>query len=49
MHIRYITVQLPEMLIGEVDEILTSGKRGYSSRAEFIKEAIREKLEKMKG
>jgi len=40
----YTTVRLPKELIEEIDKILKHGVMGYKSRAEFIKEAIREKL-----
>ena len=41
---RYRSVRLPEELIDEVERIVRSGKKGYKSIAEFIKEAIREKM-----
>jgi Arc/MetJ-type ribon-helix-helix transcriptional regulator len=40
----YTTVRLPKELMEEIDNILKRGVMGYKSRAEFIKEAIREKL-----
>ena len=40
----YTTVRLPKVLMQEIDSILRQGLMGYKSRAEFIKEAIREKL-----
>jgi len=40
----YTTVRLPKELMEEIDSILKRGVMGYKSRAEFIKEAIREKL-----
>ena len=40
----YTTVRLPRELMEEIDEIIRHGLRGYKSRAEFIKEAIRDKL-----
>lgn len=40
----YITVSIPESLIKKIDNIIESKNFGYSSRAEFIKEAIRDKL-----
>jgi len=40
----YTTVRLPKELIEDIDKILRRGVMGYKSRAEFIKEAIREKL-----
>ena len=35
------TVQIPESLIDKVDELVAIPELGYSSRSEFIKEAIR--------
>ena len=40
----YTTVRLPKKLMEEIDNILKRGVMGYKSRAEFIKEVIREKL-----
>ena len=37
----YTTVRLPNDLMKEIDEIIELKKRGYKSRSEFIKEAIR--------
>ena len=39
----YVTVRLPKELMDEVDEMIKKGVRGYKSRAEFIKEAIRKR------
>jgi len=38
----YISVNIPESLIREVDELI--GSYGYISRSEFIKDAIRERI-----
>lgn len=35
------TVQIPEGLLEKVDELVAIPELGYSSRSEFIKEAIR--------
>ena len=35
------TVQVPEGLLDKVDELVGMPELGYSSRSEFIKEAIR--------
>lgn len=43
----YTTVRLPKELISEIDEIIASGFRGYKSRSEFIKEAIRRRLDEV--
>ncbi|MEM2909463.1 MAG: ribbon-helix-helix domain-containing protein [Nitrososphaerota archaeon] len=41
---RYVTVKIPEEIGLQIDRILY--KAGYSSRAEFVKDAIRRLLEK---
>jgi len=40
----YITIRIPRELIKRIDKIIDSKQYGYRSRAEFVKEAIREKL-----
>lgn len=40
----YTTVRLPKELMGEIDQIIKHGTMGYKSRAELVKEAIRDKL-----
>jgi Arc/MetJ-type ribon-helix-helix transcriptional regulator len=44
----YTTVRLPKELMEEIDQIIRRGIRGYKSRAEFIKEAIRKRFEELK-
>ena len=44
----YTTIALPNELVSEIDEIVESKKRGYSSRAELIKESVRVILDKLK-
>jgi Arc/MetJ-type ribon-helix-helix transcriptional regulator len=44
----YTTVRLPRELMEEIDQIIKQGVRGYKSRAEFIKEAIRRRFEELK-
>ena len=41
---KYRSVRLPQELVDEVESIVKNGKRGYKSIAEYIKEAIREKM-----
>ncbi|MCS7136030.1 MAG: ribbon-helix-helix domain-containing protein [Nitrososphaerota archaeon] len=41
---RYVTVKIPEEIGLQIDKVLY--KAGYSSRAEFVKDAIRRLLEK---
>lgn len=42
----YVNVSIPSELINEIDEIWKKSKKGYRSRAEFILEAIRNKIDK---
>ena len=44
---RWKTVQLPEELLVRVDEVCAHPEFGYTSRAEFIKEAVRLRVEAM--
>ncbi len=44
----YTTVRLPSELMKEIDEIIRLKIRGYKSRSEFIKEAVRKSLEDLK-
>ena len=41
----YVTIKLPRILVDEIDKILD--KKGFKSRAEFIKEAVRLRLEQL--
>ena len=43
----YTTVRLPKELMEEIDSIINRGIRGYKSRSEFIKEAIRRRFEEL--
>ena len=45
----FISVSIPETLIQEIDKILQKEKLGYESRPEFIKEAVRKRLEELKA
>jgi metal-responsive CopG/Arc/MetJ family transcriptional regulator len=44
----YLTVSIPRELIEEIDRAIGTGKYGYDSRAEFIKDAIRRRLEELR-
>ena len=44
-HDKYRSVRLPEELTESIEKEIRSGRKGYKSIAEFIKEAIREKME----
>ncbi|MGA2387259.1 MAG: ribbon-helix-helix domain-containing protein [Candidatus Bathyarchaeia archaeon] len=37
----YTTIRLPEPLLRQVDAVVKDQGWGYSSRAEFVKEAVR--------
>ena len=45
---RYVNVKLPVELGDEVDKILEKKLLGYRSRAEFVAEAVRDKLLQLK-
>ena len=45
---RYTQVSLPTTLAVEIDREIASSGLGYMSRAEFVKEAIRERLDRMR-
>ncbi len=45
---RYINVGIPEQLINLIDKSWKLSKKGYRSRAEFVIEAIREKISREK-
>lgn len=44
----YTTIALPNVLIEQVEQMVNDRKHGYISKPEFIKEAIREKLQRLK-
>ena len=46
-HDKYRSIRLPEELLDEVEKEVKSGKKGYKSIAEFVKDAIRVKLLQM--
>ena len=46
---RWKTVQLPEELLQRVDDVVAAAELGYTSRAEFIKEAVRLRVEAMEN
>lgn len=45
----YTTVRLPKELMDEIDQIIKRGTRGYKSRSEFIKEAIRKRFDELQS
>ncbi len=44
----YVTFSIPANLVDEIIEIIKTSKKGYKTQTEFLKEAIREKLDKEK-
>jgi len=48
MRKRYVNVGIPEELIKLLDKVWKDSKKGFRSRAEFVIEAIREKIDKEK-
>jgi metal-responsive CopG/Arc/MetJ family transcriptional regulator len=49
MRARYGGINIPESLLKEIDTFIASGKRGYTSRAEFVKDAVRRMLDEAKS
>ena len=45
---RYVNVKIPIELADEIDKILEKKLLGYRSRAEFVAEAVRDKLLRVK-
>ena len=45
---QYVNVKIPVEVAGEVDKILDKKLLGYRSRAEFVSEAVRDKLIQVK-
>ena len=43
----YVTVSLPRKLIRKIETIIDSGETGYTSKADFIKDAIRIRLREL--
>ena len=41
------TIQLPEELLKRVDDLVSKPELGYTSRSEFIKEAVRLRIESL--
>ena len=45
---KYTAVMVPIQLTKEVDDIVKRNERGYTSRAEFVKDAVRRLAEEIK-
>ncbi len=48
MRKNYVNVSIPSDLVYSLDEIWKKSKKAYRSRAEFVIEAVREKMSKEK-
>ena len=46
---KYRMVGLPEELYKRCEAIVNSGKYGYTSVSEFVKDAVRRRLEELEG
>lgn len=46
---KYISVKIPRELMDEVDKIVSAGVLGYKSRMEFIKDAVRDKVLRLRA
>lgn len=46
---KYISVKIPKELMDEVDRIVSAGLLGYKSRMEFIKDAVRDKILRLRS
>ena len=44
----YEAFSLPKELVAEIDEVIERGYRGYKSRAEFVKDAVRKLLDELR-
>lgn len=44
----YVTFSIPSDLVNEIEDVIKTSKKGYKTQTEFLKEAIREKLDKEK-
>lgn len=44
---RFVSVSLPAEIIEQIDRIIASRGLGYDSRPEFIKDAVRRRLEEI--
>jgi metal-responsive CopG/Arc/MetJ family transcriptional regulator len=44
----YTTVALPDELVKEIDSVIKGKKKGYTSRGELVKEAVRNLLKDLK-
>jgi Arc/MetJ-type ribon-helix-helix transcriptional regulator len=43
--VKYTTIHIPQVLASIIDDLIRSGEFAYSSRSEFVKDALRRYLE----
>lgn len=43
----YVNISIPETLVKEIDKLVSKKTKGYTSRAEFVKEAVRKLLREL--
>ena len=48
MRAKYTNVAIPEHLAQEIDKVIDKSKLAYTSRAQFVLEAIRQKIKEEK-
>jgi len=46
---RFETVSMPVERLEEIESVVKERKNGYTSVAEFVRDAVREKLQEIKG
>ena len=49
MRAKYTNIAIPTELASEIDKVVSSKRLGYTSRAQFAIEAIRERILKLKN
>lgn len=42
-----MTIKLPRELVDKIDNLVSSGKYGYTSRGDFVADAVRRRLEEL--
>ena len=45
----YTGISIPEPLTRQIEDFISTNKHGYKSKGEFVKDAIRQLLEKFNG
>lgn len=44
----YRTIRLPKELVEEIEKIIRDKSLGYTSKADFVKDAVRRRIEEIK-